>query len=59
MTGDEKTVYELICKEGEMNIDLISRQINIPVYKLSSILLQMEFNGAVKCFPGNIYRIVS
>lgn len=56
--GDnEKLIYELITKEGELTIDAICRTIEIPVYKLSSILLQMEFKDLVKCYPGNIYRI--
>ena len=37
--------YELISKEGEMTIDSICRTTGIPVYKLSSLLLQMEFKG--------------
>jgi DNA processing protein len=53
----EKLIYELLSKEGELAIDSICRSIEIPVYKLSSILLQMEFKGLVKCNPGNVYRI--
>jgi DNA processing protein len=52
----EKLIYELIVKEGDLNIDTICRFIGIPIYKLSSILLQMEFKGVVKCYPGNVYR---
>jgi DNA processing protein len=53
----EKLIFELLAKEGELAIDSICRSIEIPVYKLSSILLQMEFKGLVKCNPGNVYRI--
>jgi DNA processing protein len=59
LNDDERKVYEQISKEGEMNIDTICRSIEMPVYKLSSLLLQMEFNGIIKCYPGNLYRIVS
>lgn len=52
----EKSILELINREEEMTIDAICRSLNIPVFKLSSILLQMEFKGVVKCFPGNLYR---
>jgi len=53
----EKLIYELLVKEGELTIDSICRSLCIPVYKLSSLLLQMEFNGILKCFPGNLYRL--
>lgn len=59
MTDEEKVVYELLSSEGEMNIDHICRKINVPVYRLSSLLLQMEFNGIIRCYPGNLYRIVN
>jgi DNA processing protein len=54
----EKTIFELLVKQGELSIDTICRSLDIPVYKLSSLLLQMEFKGLVKCSPGNVYRTV-
>jgi DNA processing protein len=56
LNDGEKLIYELIMKEGELTIDAICRSIEMPVYKLSALLLQMEFKGLVKCFPGNVYR---
>ena len=58
MDDIEKQICELLIREGEMTIDTICRSLDIPVYKLSSLLLQMEFKGVVKCFPGNIYRFI-
>jgi DNA processing protein len=54
----EKIIFELLSKEGELTIDTVCRSLNIPVHKLSSLLLQMEFKGIVKCSPGNLYRTV-
>ena len=53
----EKSVYELLSRENEMTIDSICRALDMPVFKLSSLLLQMEFKGLIKCYPGNIYRL--
>lgn len=53
----EKSIFELLVSEGELTIDSICRSLNLPVFKLSAILLQMEFKGLIKCYPGNIYRI--
>ena len=58
LDNNEKTIFELIAKEGEMTIDAICRSCKIPVHKLSSQLLQMEFKGVLKCYPGNIYKTV-
>lgn len=54
----EKLIYELLTKEGELSIDVICRSLSIPINKLSSLLLQMEFKGLLKCAPGNQYRAV-
>jgi DNA processing protein len=54
----EKMIFELLTKQGELTIDTICRSLDIPVYKLSSLLLQMEFKGFLKCSPGNLYRTV-
>ncbi len=55
---NEKRIFELLSKTGEMTIDIICRSLEIPVYKLSALLLQMEFKGLLKCSPGNLYRTV-
>lgn len=58
LDDNEKAIYELILKEGEMTIDAICRMLDLPVHKLSSQLLQMEFKGLLKCYPGNLYRTI-
>jgi len=52
----EQKILELIMKEGEITIDHICRTLDFPINKLSSQLLQMEFKGLIKCYPGNVYR---
>ena len=57
LSETEQKIYELIAKEGEQTIDSVCRELEIPISKLSALLLQMEFKGVVKCFPGNLYRV--
>lgn len=52
----EQKIFEMIVNEGEATIDHICRSLEIPINKLSPLLLQMEFKGVVRCYPGNIYR---
>ena len=58
LDDSEKIIFELLSKQGELAIDTICRTLDIPVYKLSSLLLQMEFKGLLKCSPGNLYRTI-
>lgn len=53
----EQLIYNLLVKEGELTIDIICRTLGIPVNKLSSLLLQMEFRGLIRSYPGNLYRV--
>ena len=57
MDDIEKLVFDLLSKENELTIDAICRALGLPVFKLSAILLQMEFKSLIKCYPGNIYRV--
>jgi DNA processing protein len=56
MSDPEKKIFDLLSKENELTIDAICRTIDMPVNKLSALLLQMEFKGLIKFYPGNIYR---
>lgn len=53
----EQLIYNLLVKEGELTIDIICRTLGVPVNKLSSLLLQMEFRGLIRSYPGNLYRV--
>jgi len=56
MTESEKQIFDLLAKESELTIDAICRTLELPVHKLSPLLLQMEFKGLVRFYPGNLYR---
>jgi len=41
-----------------IQLNELAIQLEKPISKISSMLLEMEFKGIVKCLPGNLYRIV-
>ncbi len=41
-----------------LQLNELAIQLEKPISKISSMLLEMEFKGLVKCLPGNLYRIV-
>lgn len=57
LDDSEKQVFELLSAEGELTIDAICRTLDIPVHRLSPLLLQMEFKGVVRFCPGNVYSV--
>ncbi|TFH48231.1 MAG: DNA-protecting protein DprA, partial [Bacteroidia bacterium] len=56
MTENEKKVFETIREQGGQTIDQLALTLEIPVYRLSTTLLQMELAGLITPCPGNLYR---
>ena len=58
LNENEQKIYDLLHEKGQQLLDVISLECNIPVYQLSSILLQMELKGVTKPLPGKMFEIV-
>lgn len=54
----EQKIYDLLHEKGAQVLDIISLECNIPIFQLSSILLQMELKGITKPLPGKMFEIV-
>lgn len=57
LSEDEKTIADVINANQKPVIDLICRETKFNMSKVSSILLEMEFKGAVRSLPGKIYEL--
>lgn len=58
LTPEEEQIVALLNEKGSQGIDEITLQTEIPVSKTSSSLLNLEFEGKVKCLPGKIYTLL-
>ncbi len=54
---DEQKVLQLIQENEQVNIDVLCSLANLPMSKVSSILLNLEFSGAIVSLPGKMYSI--
>lgn len=54
-TEEQRVLTTLIENNGKMMIDEISWRSSLPVNQLASILLGLEFKGAITSLPGKIY----
>jgi DNA processing protein len=57
LTIDEERVVALLSKNGEMFIDQLSTDLEMPVSKVSALLLNMEFRNLIVALPGKMYKI--
>jgi len=54
---EEKLIYEFLKTNGRQQIDTLSNNLKLPVFKLNSILLNLELKGVVKAFSGKFYGL--
>lgn len=57
LTKTELSLYKIIKDNNETSIDQLSIMAKLPMSKVSSSLLEMEFGGFIRCLPGKIYKI--
>lgn len=57
LNENEQKVYIYLQENGKQLLDVISLACSIPIYELSSILLQMELKGIVKPLPGKLFEV--
>lgn len=56
LSEDETIVHQYLTENPNSTIDTIAIHCAIPMSKLSSLLLSMEFKGLVSCLPGKRFR---
>jgi len=57
LNAEEQKIHNYLLKNGKQLLDVISLDCSIPVYQLSSILMQMELKGAIKPLPGKLFEV--
>jgi DNA processing protein len=55
---DEQCVFDYLQKNGKEQMDIIALDCNLPIFKLSSLLLNMELKGLVRPLPGKLFEVV-
>jgi DNA processing protein len=54
----EKSIYGYLQKMGKQQLDSISLECKLPIYKTSSTLLNMEMKGVIRPLPGKLYEAI-
>ena len=54
----EKAIYSYLQKEGKQLLDSIALDCKLPIFKVSSTLLNMEMKGVVRPLPGKLFEVI-
>ena len=57
LTDTEKKIIETVRASAPTHVNQLSLKLEMPMSKLSPLLIEMEFKGLLKCLPGNLYKI--
>ncbi len=58
LDSTEKIIYNYLLKEGKQSLDVIALHCNLPIYKISSVLLNLELKGIVRPLHGKIFEAI-
>jgi len=58
LQGSEESIYQFLLQDGKQQLDTIAINCALPVFKVSSALLEMEMKGVVRCLPGKVFEAV-
>jgi DNA processing protein len=58
LDSDEQLIYDYLQKNGKQLLDIIAIECNFPIFRISSILLNMELKGVIRPLPGKLFEAI-
>lgn len=58
LDNDEQKIYDYLLRSGKELLDIIALECEFPVYRISSILLNMELKGVIRPLPGKLFEAI-
>ena len=58
LDNDEQKIYDYLQKNGKQLLDIIALECDFPIFRISSILLNMELKGVVRPLPGKLFEAI-
>ena len=58
LDDNEQKTYDYLHLNGKKELDTIALQCDFPVFRMSSILLNMELKGVIRPLPGKLFEVI-
>lgn len=58
MDDTEKSIYSYLQKNGKQLLDSIALECKLPIFRVSSTLLNMEMKGVIRPLPGKLFEAI-
>lgn len=58
LDDEEQKIYDFLLKNGKELLDLIAIECELPIFKVSGLLLNMELKGVIRPLPGKYFEAI-
>lgn len=58
LENEEQKVYDYLCNNGKQLLDQIALDCELPIHKISPLLLNMELKGVIRPLPGKLFEAI-
>lgn len=58
LDSEEQKIYDFLQKNGKELLDIIALECEFPIFKISSLLLNMELKGVIRPLPGKLFEAI-
>lgn len=58
LDNDEQLIYDYLQKNGKQLLDIIALECSFPIFRMSSMLLNMELKGVIRPLPGKLFEAI-
>ncbi|RTY95955.1 DNA-processing protein DprA [Flavobacterium sp. GT3R68] len=58
LDNEEQKIYDHLQKNGKELMDIIALECDFPIFKISSLLLNMELKGVIRPLPGKLFEAI-
>lgn len=55
---DEQKIYDYLQRKGKALLDIIALECDFPIFRISSVLLNMELKGVIRPLPGKLFEAI-
>ena len=58
LDNDEQKIYDYLQKNGKQVLDIIAFECDFPIFRISTLLLNMELKGVIRPLPGKLFEAI-
>ena len=59
LTEEEELVVRILMRQGDLHINAMVVEADIPVNRMSALLFELEMKGVVKAMVGGVYHLLT